>query len=252
MPTKQTNQQTSQFDPASMGAFQGLTPAWANAAKGYINSPFSNPFFQQQQQLGTRQAQGLGGTQMGNIGQNMRASGIGGGGAAPFQQEMMANQSRANSGLQAQLGFMNPVSNALGMQQNSMGMASGYRPLQTGQTQTQTTSGTGTWLPQVAGAALGGLSAGLGGGMFGGGNKNFGMPGSGSTPMPGGFGGGMGGAPSSIYGGGNMNPFFGGQPSGMSMPFGMPGFGMGGGQMPGSSMMGGGGGQNTGNMYRMG
>lgn len=134
---------------------------------GYMNNPFGNPFFQTQQQLGTRQAQNLGGTQMSNILRNLSASGLGGGSSSPFAMEMLQNQGRANTGLQAQLGFLNPVQNALGMQQFAGGLASQYRPLQTGQNTTQSTGGLGTWLPQVAGmglSALTGLPFGGGGG----------------------------------------------------------------------------------------
>src|SRR6266436_5470962 len=77
-----------------------------------------------------------------------------GGASSPAALEMQQNQGRANTNLQANLGFLNPVHNALGLQQGAMQLAAGYRPLQTGGTQVQSTGGLGTWLPQVAGAAL--------------------------------------------------------------------------------------------------
>jgi len=79
---------------------------------------------------------------------------------------MMQNQGRANTGLQAQLGFLNPVQNALGMQQWATNAAESYKPLQTGGTSTESTGGLGTWLPQVLGAGLGAVTGGLGGGGF--------------------------------------------------------------------------------------
>ena len=176
MGTTTKTDQSSKFDPGAMQTYQGLQGGLGDMLKGYINSPFSNPFFQTQQQMGTRQAQNLGGMQMGNVARNLTASGLGGGGSmSPFAMEMMQNQGRANTGMQANLGFLNPVQNALGMQQFAGGLASQYRPLQTGQQQTQSTGGLGTWLPQVAGMGLGLLGAGFGGGassMFGPGGSN--------------------------------------------------------------------------------
>lgn len=235
MGTTHTTKQTAQFDPTSMSAFQGLTPAWANTAKGFIQNPFSNPQFQLEQQLGTRQAQNLGQTGTSDIVRNFLGSGIGGGGAMPFQQEMLANQARANTGLQAQLGFIQPMLNALQRQQYSMGLAQGYHPLQTGQTTRESTGGLGTWLPQVAGLAMapftGGTSLlGTMGSMFanrgGSSMPSGGWAGSGGmAPWAGGGGDGSGG-------GGGMMPFLGGNPSGsgggvgamsgMPMPWLMP------------------------------
>lgn len=173
MPTK--TQQTAQFAPSGMNAYNQLQPGMANTLSGYISNPFSNPFFQTQQQLGTQQAQNLGGTQMSNITNNLTASGFGGSQSSPMALEMMQNQGRANTGLQAQMGFLSPVQNALQLQQNALGTAAGYRPLQTGQT--QQVSGLGSWLPQVISGALGALNpaSGLFGGGGGGGSSPFSM-----------------------------------------------------------------------------
>jgi hypothetical protein len=118
--------------------------------------------------LGTSQAHNMGQTAMSGLQQNQNASGMGGGATNPAALEMQQNQARANTGLQAGLGFLAPVQNAQQMQQYAGGLASQYRPLQTGQNQTQSTGGLGTWLPQVAGMALGGLTGGGLGSLFGG------------------------------------------------------------------------------------
>jgi len=166
MGTTKSTTQTAQYDPTSKGVYEGLQGGLGSMLGGYMNNPFGNPFFQTQQQMGTRQAQNLGGMQMGNIARNLTASGFGGGGAtSPFAMEMLQNQARANTGLQSQLGFLNPVQNALGMQQWAGGLAQGYRPLQIGQTQQERTGGLGSWLPQVAGMALGAGLAPFTGGM---------------------------------------------------------------------------------------
>jgi hypothetical protein len=192
-----------------------------NVTANYINNPFGNPFFQTQQQMGTRQAQNLGGTQMSDLLRNMMSSGMAGGASSPAGLELQQNQGRANTGLQSQLGFLNPVQNALGMQQGAMQLAAGFRPLQTGGKQTETTSGTGTWLPQLAGAALGGLT-GMGG--LGGLTSLFGGHG-GSGPMN--------------YSGANSGPTSftpNGPGSAWPSSFGGDPFG---GQMPGGGMAGG-------------
>jgi hypothetical protein len=182
--TKQTNQ-ASQFAPTGMQAYNQLQGPFANVTTGYMTDPFGNPFFKTQQQLGTRQAQNIGGTNLSNLMRNFQTGGVGGGTGtlAPFQSEQLANQMRANTGLQAQLGFLQPVMNALGLQQSALGMAENYRPLQTGQKTTESTGGLGTWLPQVAGMALGGLTGmPFMGGMFGGGGGS-GMPAGGTQGM---------------------------------------------------------------------
>lgn len=221
MGTKKQTQQTAQFDPTSMSAFKSLTPAWAGQAQNFIQSPYSNPQFQFESQLGTRQAQNLGQTNINQLLQNQLTSGFGGGVQSPFMQEMLANQARANTGLQAQLGFINPTQMANQRQQYSMGLAQGYHPLQTGQKQVESTSGLGTWLPQVAGMGLSALT---------------GMPGL----FGGGGGGGSTGAPSWFNPGQSIsaqNPgFFSGAYSAPSGYGGTPGYipGMSGSSIPGA------------------
>jgi hypothetical protein len=164
MSTKTTTTQQNQYDPTAMNAYQGMTGALNPAVRGYINSPFSNPFFQTQQQMGNNQANMMNQTNMSNIARNWTASGMGSSNS-PAMLEMMNNQMRAGTNTRANLGFLAPMQNALNMQQNSMGIAASYRPLQTGDTTTTKKSGLGTWLPQLAGGALSMAT----GGMFGGG-----------------------------------------------------------------------------------
>jgi hypothetical protein len=186
----------NQYAPGALDNYQQATQGWMKPALGYAQNPFGNPFFQQQQQMGTRQAMNQGQTGMNNLMSNFTSSGAGGGIQSPFMQEMMANQGRANSGLQAQLGFMNPMNQAQGMQQSAMGQLAGYNPLQTGQSgtnfanqgfntsqsgssqgnfnqsgsmngnQTQSTGGLGTWLPQMLSMGMGLATGGMGGGAL--------------------------------------------------------------------------------------
>jgi hypothetical protein len=243
MGTTQTTDQTAKFDPKSMETFQGLQGGLGNMIKGYMSDPFNqqggNPFFQTQQQLGQRQAQNIGGANMNNLVRNLGMSGLfGSASSSPAAMEMLNNMTRANTNLGANLGFLSPVMNALGMQQYAGNLASGYRPLQTGGKSVQSTGGLGTWLPQVGnmalGLATGGMSSAMpgggpfasaqnyapmsqmqpwgggGGGAFGEGGGAFNMggipgaegPGFGSLPQP----------PPPFMGGGGYGGMFGGNP----------------------------------------
>lgn len=166
MSTKTQQTSTNTYDPTSMGVYQGMQGGLGSAIGGYMNNPFSNPFMQTQMQMGNNQANLYGGTAMSNISRNMTASGMGGSNN-PAGLEMMNNQMRATSGMRSQLGFLNPMQNAFTAQQNAMQLGSQYRPLQTGGTQTQTQGGLGSWLPQLAGAAIGAVGMGMTGGMSG-------------------------------------------------------------------------------------
>lgn len=217
MGTKTTNTQQSQFNPQSMGTYNSLQGGLGNVLNSYMSNPFGNPFFQTQQQLGTHQAGNLNQSNMSNLMGNINASGMMGGAGSPAALEMMQNQMRGNTANTANLGFLQPMQNAQGMQQFAMGQANAYRPLQTGQTSTQQTSGLGTWLPQVAGMGLGALGAAFGGGSNGG---PMGMAGAGSQYGPTGMSGAMNSAignmpnvnammpmPSLMGFGGGMNPY---------------------------------------------
>lgn len=163
-----------------MNTFSGLTSALGSALPGFMNNPFGTQQFKMGQQLGTSQANNMNQTATNGLVNNMIGSGMAGGASNPAATEMLQNQNRANTSNTANLGFIQPTQNALQMQQNAIGTAAGYKPLQTGGTNTQSTQGLGTWLPQLLGGGLGmlgniatgGLSGGLGG-LFGSGNPQM-------------------------------------------------------------------------------
>lgn len=160
------NQQTAQFNQSGMDTYNSLQSGFGNSVNSYMNNPFSNPFFQTQQQMGYKQADMQNQSNMSNITRNLGMNGMASN--SPAAMEMMNNQMRSGTNQRANLGFLNPVNNAFTAQQNAMGMAGSYKPLQTGQTQTQ--SGLGTWLPQVAGMGISALTGAFGipGGAAGG------------------------------------------------------------------------------------
>lgn len=87
-----------------------------------------------------------------NLTGNMAASGFAGNSNA-FQQAQLNRMGRAGSSMDAQSTNQNFLNYDM-LRRQATGQSMNYRPLQTGQTgqSTQTTSGLGTWLPQVIGA----------------------------------------------------------------------------------------------------
>lgn len=154
-----------------MGVYGGLQGGIGSTLQNFMQNPLTSSFFNQRVGMGAKQIsqQAAAGTQA--LLSNFRQSGMSGGTTNPFLQSMIARQGRATSGLQAN-NFLSQLFNANQLQLGATGMAQAYNPLMTGGSSTQTKSGLGTWLPQLAGAALGGLTGGLGsslGGLFGGG-----------------------------------------------------------------------------------
>jgi hypothetical protein len=207
MGTTEKSTQSNTYNPQSMGTFNSLMSGLGQVLPGFMNNPFGTQQFKMGQQLGTSQANNLNQTGMSGLLQNMTGSGMAGGASNPAATEMIQNQARAGTANTANLGFIQPTQNALQMQQNALGTAAGFKPLQTGGTNTQSTGGLGTWLPQLASGLLGAAGGAAGipglGGLFGsmnpqmqgfqGGNINGALP----TGSPGSFLGmpGLAGAP---------------------------------------------------------
>jgi hypothetical protein len=229
--------------------------SWAGGMLGPLQSLFQNPtgspFFNFNLQQGQRTASGLAGRNNFNALQNFNRSGIGGGSlGSGARMQLFGDLGRQASNLGYQ-GWAGAMGQAQSDRWNAASLGSSLfsNPLQTGQNNTQQTSGLGTWLPQLAGAALGGLSGlgGLGklfGGGGGGGGGGFTDPGAsgmyslggntgnpfmssgvgssgsyfGNNPLSGGNGYTGGGINPSYNFGGSMGP----NPFNMSLP-GMPG-----------------------------
>lgn len=151
MGTKQTTTTTNQYNPAGMSTYNALQAPMSTLLNQNINNPYNNTGFNSRMAQGTQANQGLASSAGASTQQANTALGTTGGGA--FSNYLNAAQGRANSANQGQMSN----SLILGAAQNrnqSLQTAMGYRPLQTGGTQTQQTSGLGTWLPQVIGAGL--------------------------------------------------------------------------------------------------
>lgn len=167
-----------QFNPQSQDIYNLLT----KQGSGVLSSMMQNPFGNVGYKLGLGESQ-KGATALGNqsiqaLMQGMRTSGIGGQAGNAFQTAQMGQIGRANQGLRSQ-GQIANIMNAFQRQMGATGVGMSFSPQITGSSgtgsQTQSTSGTGTWLPQLLGAGLGmGMSA-MTGGMGGGGSFGGGL-----------------------------------------------------------------------------
>lgn len=180
MTQKQQTTTTGQYNQGSMGVFNQLQPQFGQAIGSEITNPYSNMFFNQQLGMGQQQlgAQGASANQA----LLQRGQALGMQANSPLMQSQMGMNQRAGMAGQSNL-YNNLLMQAGQMRQSALGMAGSYKPLQTGQTQMQTVSGTGSWLPQIVGGALGAATSAFTGGMMGGGGG-----GGGSSPfsqMPG-------------------------------------------------------------------
>lgn len=186
MPTTQTTSSSNQYNPASMNTFNAFQQPYGQTINQMMSNPlgFVSPIYNLSGQMAQANAAQQGARGMGNLTNNLAASGFSGVNLPAYMQSQINAQGRATSGMQANAFLQNQLAKnqaALGVQQFGASQAGGYRPLQTGNTQTQMQSGLGTWLPQVAGM---GLSAAMGGfgGMFGGMSPAFSQGPGGLTP----------------------------------------------------------------------
>ena len=153
-----------------MGQYNALQPQIGSLISNYINNPMAtvSPYFNLATQSAVRNANVGNQARMSNLTNNMAALGSPNAGLSAFNMSQINNASRANSAntanafLQGQLG---KAQAAIGVQQTGLQAGMGYKPLQTGSTQTQTQSGLGTWLPQVLSGALGAATGFATGGM---------------------------------------------------------------------------------------
>jgi len=186
--TTNTNQQSNlQFDPQSLSTYQKLIGGGGNVLSQYINDPFGNAMYKFGQSASQAGAQQLGNQNMQMLNQLMRTSGFGGQAGAGFLGAQQARTGRANQAMRSQANLSN-IQSALARQMGATGMGMSFSPLMTGQTskgsQTTSTSGAGTWLPQVIGAGLGAAMMGMGSMGGAGGGMPF-MSGGAPTAMQG-------------------------------------------------------------------
>lgn len=167
MSTKQTTDSTStlNYDKGSKSLYDQLTKSGGGILSQYMNNPFNNGFFNLGQGMGQAAAQRQGATNMNALLQNMKVSGLTGNAGNAFQLAQMGKIGRSTSAMGAGATMQNVLS-ALNRQMTSAQMGLSFNPLLTGESghTVQQTGGLGTWLPQLAGSAIGaGMGAMTGG-----------------------------------------------------------------------------------------
>lgn len=215
--TNSTNSTSFQYDPQSMDAYHKNISQWLPTAQSWFNNPYGNQMFQQESGIGMSNAAQIGQRGMDNVLSNANALGYGNNGA--MTAGLLQRGTNATNRLQGQA-FQSSIMNANSRASQGLQAASSFQPLMTGSnstgSQTSTQSGLGTWLPQVAGMAIG---AGMG--AMTGGASTAASAGRGMTSAASGIGNAGAGA-NSMFGG--MNSFLGSMPG--------YGYGSGGGSNP--------------------
>jgi hypothetical protein len=221
MSSKTETKSTNTYDPGSMSAFNAFTPqVQANWSQDMQLDPTKSSTYN----LGLQKMQGaattLAARNKENFFGNLVAGGYNGNNLSGIKQQGLMALGMGNSALSSGAFNQNFLNYDL-MRRQTTAQAAGYKPLQTGGTQTQTTSGVGTWLPQVIGAGVGAAAGFATGGMSTLASGAFGAAksaaGGSFSPFGGGFGSGANG------GGGGFNPGFGMSPNYVQNPFGSPG-----------------------------
>jgi hypothetical protein len=159
MGTKNTTTTTNQYSPAGMTAYNALQAPATGALNSNITNPYGNAFFNQQ-----KNAAGSAATTFGNARYNANAAAgtaLGTSGGPGLNSAFNNYNTRGNAAIS---GAMNNslLMGAANNRNASLSAAMNYRPLQTGGTQVQQTSGLGTWLPQVIGMGIGAATSAFG------------------------------------------------------------------------------------------
>jgi hypothetical protein len=207
MGTKQQTNTSNQYNQAGMTAYNSFQPQLMSSLLQMSQNPLGNSYFQNQLAQQQAQSQQIGQRSTSNALQNLRTGGGVLSNSGGFTAAMVNRNNIANSGMQANA-FNSSLNSALSNRNMALASMQAYQPLQTGQQSTQTTSGLGTWLPQLAGAAAGAFMPGIGS-MLGGASFSSGYGGAGQ--LGGSAAGAMGMPPAS--GGMSGNPW-GAGPSG--------------------------------------
>lgn len=210
MSTQNKTQSTNQYDPTSQGTFNQLQSGIGSNLQDFMSNPLQSSFFNTQLQMAQRANGNRMQAQNQALAQNATTGGFTGNLPAFLQSQMQQNSRQLSANNSNS--FNNLLLGANQLRFGATQSAMGYRPMQTGQTQTQTQGGLGSWLPQLAGAAIGGLTGmgAIGGAASSLGSSFFKGAGAGPQGMSSGglWGGSMGAGP-------DPNPFMGQMPGGM-------------------------------------
>jgi hypothetical protein len=185
MPTTTQTNATNQYNPNSMNSYNMFQPQVASQLMQMVQNPLGSSYFQNQlaqQQAGANQVNQR---SMANSLQNARTGGGILSNSGGYTNALI-NRNQIQGSMTQSNAFNTAMNSALQNRSLAAMSMQAYQPLQTGQNTTQSTGGLGTWLPQVAGAAMNMLMPGLGSMM---GGQGFSA----------GYGGGGGGASAGSY-----------------------------------------------------
>ena len=154
MSTKRKTVQKFAFQPQALNVYKQLQSPISKTLQGYLKDPRKSGFFNLRLKESLANAQQLTQRMFGNVGARAQAGGFAGSNLPAFMQSEQARVGRAGSKLESQAFIQNILAQEQ-FRQNALNQAMSMRPLQTGGTTTQKTSGLGTWLPQVVSAGLG-------------------------------------------------------------------------------------------------
>lgn len=169
MATKTNTNTANQYNAGGMAAYNSLIPQMSSTVSNLMSSPLNNSFFQNQLAQQQQTASQIGQRNISNVASNTRAGGGLLSGAGSFKTASLNNAMLSNSASQSGA-FNSSLNTALSNRNFGIQSAEGFNPLQTGSQTQQSKSGLGTWLPQVAGAALGAAAPGISGLLGGGGS----------------------------------------------------------------------------------
>lgn len=202
-----THQDNSiKFDQPSMDAYHKSIATVIPQLQSQMDNPFNNKWYNLQLQQNLKTANNINAYQFQSLNDQLRQRGISD--SSPIAASMAQRQFRMNSGNTANA-YLQSANNARQDYWNAASGLMNFRPLTTGEimdgksTQIQTTSGLGTWLPQVAAIGLG-AAAGIATGGAGFANMLKGGLSGAAKGASGAFGGGGGG----YDGGGGGSPWF--------------------------------------------
>lgn len=162
-----TNSTSNAYNAGSLSTYNAFQPQIQRSYAQMVADPLGSSYFQNQLAQMQKGVQQSGQRNISNIAQNARAGGGVLSNSGGFVSSQLQRGALANS-LQGSNAFNTALNSALSNRSTALAGMAAYQPLQTGQS--TTTSGTGTWLPQVLGAGLNmampGIGSMLGGNSF--------------------------------------------------------------------------------------
>ena len=183
MGTKTTN--SNQYNGAANATYNAFQPQIMSQLSAMVQNPLGSTYFQNQLAQQKTVANQISQRNQTNSLENLKTGGGILSNAGGYVNSLVNRNNIQGSNLQSNA-FNSALNSALQNRNMALMSMQTYQPLQTGST--SSTSGLGTWLPQVAGMAMNmvapGLGSMMGGGSFSGGYQSQGGGGGYSAPRP--------------------------------------------------------------------